>query len=95
MKNKPDVTVLARFAVDSIWKSSDLKGRCWGPKGSKQSSPYAGTNITLAINDELITVCFNRETGKLILHEFKRVRRTKLGRKIRQLLQGKKLPLQT
>jgi hypothetical protein len=95
LKNKPDVTVLARFAVDAIWKSSDLKGRCWGPKGSKRPSPYAGTNITLAIKDELITVCLNKETGALILHEFKRVKRTKLGRKIRQLLQGKKLPLQS
>ena len=95
MKNKPDVTVLARFAVDSIWKDSDLKGRCWGPKRSERISSYAGTNITLAISDELVTICMNKETKRLIVHEFKRIKRTKLGQKIRQLLRKKQLPLQT
>jgi len=95
LKNKPDVTVLARFAVDSIWKSSDLKGRCWGPKKSKKISPYAGTNITLAIGDELVTICQDKETGLLIIHEFRRIKRTKLGKKVRLLFRNKQLPLQT
>ena len=79
MKNKPDVTVQARLAVDSIWKDSDLKGRCWGPRGSGSGSSYAGTNITLAIGDELVTISHNRKTDALIVHEFKRIPRTKLG----------------
>jgi hypothetical protein len=94
LKNKPDVTVQARMTVDLVWKNSDLKGRCWGPRGAKRVSPYAGTNITLAIGDELVTISENKKTGALIVHEFKKMPWTKLGRQIRQLLKGHRLPLQ-
>jgi hypothetical protein len=82
------------MTVDLVWKNSDLKGRCWGPRGKERVSPYAGTNITLAIGDELITISENRKTGALIVHEFKRITGTKLGRQIKLLLKGKQLPLQ-
>ncbi len=55
MPKKVCPTVNARKALNPIWKTACLKGRCWGPKGKKPSS-FAGTNITFAVGSELVSI---------------------------------------
>ena len=65
MGKKDDVTVVARKILSSVWSSCQLKGRCWGKKNI--GNCFGGTNITLARDDEIISVC--KQDGILVLHE--------------------------
>jgi len=88
MKRKNvDRSVVARKVLDGFWQEAQLKGRCWGRK--KPGNIYAGTNITIAIGDEFITISYNKE---LVIHEFIRAKSTKLGNRIRKALRRQKLP---
>jgi hypothetical protein len=84
-----DPTVLARKALDGFWQRVDLKGRCWGPK--KPANPFAGTNITIAFEDQLVSV--SQREGKLVIHEFARTQGTALGKKVRETLLASGLPI--
>lgn len=79
-----DPMVITRKILTSIWAKAQLRGRCWGRGG--KNNPFNGTNITLAIGKELITISMNREK-QLIMHQFKLVEQTKLGDKISKILQ--------
>ena len=85
-KKKPanDPTVPARKALEELWREADLKGRCWGPR--KPENPFAGTNITIAIGGELVSV--SQREGALVIHEFARSPDTALGRKVRAILRA-------
>ena len=78
-------TVLARKALDNIWKTSHMKGRTWGPK--KKKGLFRGTNILIAVGSELVSVCLEKETGRLIVHQFVLVQKTKLGGQVRRTLE--------
>lgn len=85
MGKKIDITVQASAALRHIWNdSADLIGRTWGRKKDGRVNPFFGTNITLAIGDELVSVC--EKDGKLIIHEFKKSASTKLGEEIKKVL---------
>ena len=94
---KKDFTPEARELISEIYRpekdktSEDeawLRGRTWGmAKFNDGNNPYKGTNITIAIGDELISICQPRK--KLVVHQFKRVRSTALGRRVRKLLAQK------
>ncbi len=85
-KKSIDHSVIARKVLDDLWKEAHLKGRCWGPR--KKGNPYAATNITIAIGNELVSISYN---GELKIHEFVLAKNTSLGRKIRKLLRKHKL----
>ena len=89
-KKKLDIdhSVIARKVLDGLWREAHLKGRCWGPR--RKDNPYAGTNITIVIDNQLVSISYN---GKLVIHEFVRTKNTILGRKIRKLLRSHKLLL--
>lgn len=74
----------ARKVLDPVWKASQLRGRCWGLK--RKNNPYAATNITMAMESELVSVS-QAEDGTLRIHEFSKAENTSLGNKVRQLLQ--------
>jgi hypothetical protein len=81
MGKKDDITVMASAALRHIWdNNADLVGRTWGRKKKEKINPFFGTNITLAIGDELVSVC--EKDGKLIVHQFKRTDATELGKKV-------------
>ena len=74
-----DPTVLARKVLDELWREADLRGRCWGLR--KFANYFAGTNITIAVGSELVSV--SRKGDELVIHEFVRSPDTALGRKVR------------
>jgi len=86
--------IAARKALDDLWKSADLRGRCWGSKRkenphwepSQIENPYASSNITLAVGDELVTISMS-EHGRLRIHEFRKVKGTVLGKKIKTIFE--------
>lgn len=85
MGKKDDITVLASAALRHIWDGkADLVGRTWGRKKKEKENPFFGTNITLAIEDELVSVC--ERNGQLVIHQFKRTDATKLGEEIKKAL---------
>jgi hypothetical protein len=77
----------ARDALDPLWQSALLKGRCWGRKDG--TNPFACSNITLATETkgriELVSVS-QTEDGKLKIHEFYKTKGTDLGFKTREAL---------
>lgn len=80
-----DPTVQARKVLDELWSEADLRGRCWGlRKGIKSDNPFAGTNITIAVGGELVSV--SRKGDELVIHEFVKSPDTALGRKVRAIL---------
>jgi hypothetical protein len=86
-----DITVLARKALDKVWKVAWLTGRCWGRKLDGNNC-FRGTNITIALDkNELVSIC--RLNGKLVVHSFVRSKETSLGKKVRRILQKAKLPV--
>ena len=78
-----DPTVKARKVLEFIWARSQLCGRCWG-KG--ETDPYKGTNITIASENELVTISMNGEK-ELVAHQFKLVEKTNLGDEIFGILE--------
>lgn len=68
--------IKARKVLDFLWKKSQLKGRCWGPTDSK--NPFSGSNITIAVGDELVSIIQNPDDS-LKIHEFRRSDNTELG----------------
>jgi hypothetical protein len=85
-------TVKARKALDLLWAKAHMKGRTWGPKGKKKNpSPYAGTNILLAKGNELASVSLDKNTKRLIIHQFIAVEDTALGKQIKRALVRAKL----
>jgi hypothetical protein len=82
-----DLLIKARHVLDPLWKAAWLRGSCWGPKTEK--NPYAATNITFCINDELVSV--SQQGERLVVHEFRKTTGTKLGKEVRELLQRTRL----
>ncbi len=82
--------IKARKALESLWKSADLKGRCWGPKHN--NNPYAFSNITIAVGNELVTISMDRN-GRLVIHEFRKTEGTDLGERVREIIKKQELPL--
>jgi hypothetical protein len=80
------ISVKARKALEELWVGSCLKGRTWGPKGRKKPSQYAGTNITLAFDDELVVINLTPDKKGLVIHEFKLTKDTSLAKKVRRIL---------
>jgi hypothetical protein len=86
-----DKMVLARKALDSLWGKADLRGRCWGLKKTGDN-PYAKTNITICIGNELVSVSRSQTGDKgLIIHEFVKSKNTGLGEMIGKILREKEL----
>ncbi len=96
MVKSPDNLPDAREALDSIWETASLKGRCWGirKKGNYSANPYSASNITVA-NDkgELVSVSQLLD-GTLVVHQFVRViGGTKLGNEVIKALKEADLPV--
>jgi hypothetical protein len=90
-KKEKDPMVLARKALDPLWKKSDLHGRCWGLKKTG-NNPYAGTNITIGKGKEIISVSMSKDGSKKpIIHELVKAKNTKLGNRARKILEKKGL----
>jgi hypothetical protein len=87
---KSDSTVQARKILHPLWEESDLRGRCWGLRRSRNS--FAGTNIIFALGEELVSVSMN-SSGQLVVHQFKLVKETTLGTSVKNLLQANGLSL--
>lgn len=79
-----DPTVIARKLVDELWQKSDLRGRCWGL--AKPRNRYRATNITIAIGPELVSISLGKN-GQLRVHQFRRVKETTLGHRVKKSLQ--------
>lgn len=86
-----DNLVEARSILRPLWKKSDLRGRCWGLVG-KGNNPYARSNITFAMREELVSVCQSPEE-ELVIHEFVKTKGTSLGAIVRNVLLSAKLPV--
>jgi hypothetical protein len=83
------LTASARKALDSLWEETDLRGRCWGRKKETSQNPFSGTNITIAEDNEAVTINALPDLNGnpvLVIHEFRRARGTALGRKVRKIL---------
>jgi hypothetical protein len=87
-----DTLVEARKALDILWTSVLLRGRCWGLR--KDNNIFAGSNITMAIGEELVSIS-QLPNGTLRIHEFARKERTSLGGKVREILSEKGLSVET
>lgn len=74
--------IKARRVLDPLWRQSQLRGRCWGPKSKE--NPYSATNITFAIQDQLVSISQTDE-GELRIHEFRKANNTSLGAKVKKL----------
>jgi hypothetical protein len=88
--NSKLLLVKARKLLDPLWVKSWLKGRCWGPlyvsdaENGLQKNPFAQSNITIAVGDELVSISQGPEGLKI--HEFSRITNTNLGDKVRKIL---------
>jgi hypothetical protein len=90
-----DSLVRARKILHSLWTSCWLKGRCWGPKlaeGNDRKNPFRGSNITIAVGMELVSISQNPD-GSLNIHEFAQVYGTTLGKKIRAMLKEEQIQI--
>jgi len=87
-----DFTVEARKLLNELWEKAWLRGRCWGIKKVVKNNPYGGTNTTIAIGDELVSVSLGKD-GKLIIHEFVKTQNTKLGNEVKKILKQGNLNL--
>jgi len=79
-----DPVVAARKALGPLWDESLLKGRCWGLK-SITNNPYNGSNITMVLGEELVSVSQGKD-GALRIHEFSRAKNTSFGNQVREIL---------
>jgi hypothetical protein len=85
--------IKARKCLDRFWKEVWLKGRCWGPPYVAGTlNPYAASNITIAVGNELVSISQNPD-GSLNVHEFSRAENTFLGRKVKAVLRKNKLKI--
>jgi len=82
-----DLLIKSRKALQPLWEQASLKGRCWGPK--REDNPYTATNITFGIGNELVSI--SQGGNKLVIHEFRKRRNTKLGEMVRKILLEKGL----
>jgi hypothetical protein len=85
-----ETLVKARKVLDPIWKRSWLRGRCWGPKKLYKrpyfENPFIYSNIIIAFESELVSIS-QESDGNLRIHEFRKMpNKTKLGKKIREIL---------
>lgn len=89
-------TTGARRVLDVLWNEADACGRTWGRKKRDRRNPFFGTNILFAVADELVSVSWRRSRhgGKLVVHQFARVKTTVLGRKVKKTLRAAGLPVQ-
>lgn len=83
--------IKARKALEQLWQEAMLKGRCWGPK--KECNSYKGSNITLAIGNELITIS-QLPDGKLAIHEFVEGNDTLLGKRVKEIFDKEGIPFE-
>jgi len=88
------ILVNARKILDNLWEKTDLRGRCWGIV-KKEGNPFKGTNIVLAVGDELVLV--SQDNDHLKIHEFVLVdnNSTSLGKQVHALIEEAMLPLKT
>ena len=87
-----DFTALieARKLLGSLWEKALLKGRCWGLRKKEEDNPYLGSNITIAMAKELVTIS-EADNGELKIHEFVKTTNTNLGKEVRKILRKGKL----
>ncbi len=85
MKRKKEV-------LKSLWDKSYLRGTCWSRKGA--GNIIGGSNLVLAVGDELVSVA---EEGMGGILEFRKAENTVLGKEVKELLQSiqKQLPALT
>ncbi len=76
--------IKARKLLDTFWKSSLLKGRCWGP--IRRDNPFSGSNIIMSDGESLVSVS-QLPDGSLRIHEFcKTIGGTLFGAEVRKTL---------
>lgn len=75
--------IKARKALEGIWKSASLRGRCWGKR--KDGNPFGGSNITIAIDGELVSLSQEKD-GTIRIHQFLKVEKNSLGDEIKEIL---------
>lgn len=75
--------IKARKAIGHLWKEALLKGRCWGPR--REGNPYSRSNITLAVDGELVSIS-QEPDGTLVIHEFAKAKNTGLGNRVKEIL---------
>jgi hypothetical protein len=67
-----DKLVDAREALDSVWQKAHDKGcraRGWGSKTNGGDNPLRGSNITLAIDGQVVIVNLDNQ-GQLQIHSY-------------------------
>ena len=70
----------ARKLLRSLWGKALLRGRCWGTRSKEKDNPYLGSNITIVIGKELVTI--SQGDGELKIHEFTKTTNTTLGKEV-------------
>jgi Fe-S oxidoreductase len=68
-------------------KAVGFSGRCWGTGGSF----YQGSHVTLGEGKEVVSA--HIKNGKIQVMEYRKTTGTALGKKVRQILKAKNLPL--
>ena len=85
--------IKAKKVLNPLWKRAWLKGRCWGTKTEHGlENPYFGSNITLAINNELVSISQDPDSS-LRIHEFSKTEETALGKAIKDILKKNNLKI--
>lgn len=79
-KQKGTALIITRHLLQPLWLIASSRGRTWGPK--REDNLYSGSNITLIVGEEAVVIS---EGGneKLRIHEFRKVKNTVLGRRVR------------
>ena len=87
---KNTITVKARKALEKLWWMVDCRGRCWGLKRKfiGEVNPYKGTNITMFLGDQAVTICKASEDKVKIIEFKKTLMPTVLGNAVRDALRN-------
>jgi len=82
-----EVLIKARKAIDALWKECLAHARGWGLKG-KGDNIFEGSNIILINKNEVVILAIHKTKGQdtIGVHEFKRVAKTELGIRVKNLL---------
>lgn len=68
-------------------KAIGFSGRCWGTK----ESSLRGSHVTLAEGDEVVSIFV--EGSEIRILEYEKTNGTALGKKVREILEEKNLPI--
>lgn len=78
----------AKKVLEPLLKEAQMKGStCWGPK--IKNNIHSGPNLVFRIGDEMVTI--SQPGERLKMQEFKKIIDTKLGRRVRGLLQKRRI----